>query len=218
MLAIIKTLLDELSSVLLEFSKGNHLPNCFLKNYPLYFSFNKCSTFIVLNWELKSSEKQQFDIRLSFNSLHLKPWWPYLNSFCGQLESHNWKLRYTIKKVLVIDCIHSVDISLNRAVLSDSLLVSLTSELPKKLSMNFPKASILIVPNQLDKKYFTKKRLCLISMIIENLIKANLSNNSLANSDTFDNFSKSFNVSDWQHLFVKYEKILAQRYFLYYIL
>jgi len=199
MLAIIEELITELSLFLGQFCEKHHLSKCFLNSsfiFPSHFR-NKQSTVSEppsVNCELKSSDKQQFDIRLSFNSPHLKNWWTKLQLFCVQLQCYNFN-SCLISKVILVESTHSVDIFLIRTTVIEHLLSHIqTAPMagPKivLIKLNYANSNCMIEGN-----YYFCRRINSVCSIIEKLLNCNCINGSVVGFDSFEQFMAKFTVT-----------------------
>ena len=211
MLHHVQSSIDELSSFLQNFSQNNHLSVCNPKScpqWPIFLDTNKCTNNFI-KCELKSTEKQQFDIRLLFNSLQLKDWWPNLSELCRQLVLFEW-MHCPILTAIVVDKIHCVDIQWVRKINIDHFLLALCNE---KTSAQTARQRAVVIKlnssNQQNVNFFSKQRITLTCSIIQNLLS--YFGTSTVGSSHFNQFAVDFDFAqiDLKHLIGKYQHYLA---------
>lgn len=200
-----QSVISELSTFLQDFSNNNQLPTCSLANGAQLFSnviTNKCTSHLAINFEVKSSEKQPFDIRLSFNSVLLKEWWPLLEQLCSQLKCFEAEHCH-VSLARLIETIHAVDIDLCRKRTVDQLLRALCNQQAIRSNHH-----AVVLKVEQSRNYFSRTRLDMVANVVENLLKDHCA--SVIGSSAFQQFvseSGNFHVN-WQELVDKYRQVL----------
>lgn len=216
MLVYLQEMTSNLSRLLHSFATAHHLPPCTLQNNNNKLTNNvitdddnnnnkdattsTTTSPIALNWQLKSSEKQPFDIRLSFQPPALKAWWPLL----GQL-SHQLLSLFPVASATVLEN-RTLDIRLHRKrsivglLSSSSSTTSGPTTLPCSLSAvaitraaAAAAALVLKVPSvKSASSHLARRRIDLVCSAVERLLKqlgtsvvvVNERNESYSNLDT----------------------------------
>lgn len=184
MLVYLQKITSDLSSLLESFASSNNLPHCTVQNNNKIVTnvitskvdddddTNKIATHsIALKWQLKSSEKQPFDIRLSFQSPALKAWWPKLNQLSQEMLSLK---QCPVASATLLEGTHTLDIRLDRKKALVGLLSNLKSgPIPPSPLKSITKSAIVLkVPSiKSAKNHLGGLRIDLVCNAVENLLK-----------------------------------------------